>query len=217
MYQKLVTAMADMKEREATDLAEKMLASGQDPLSVMEQCRSAMEIVGRRFEEGRYFLPELIMAGEMMKEISRMAEPYLKEPSPADAGSRGRVIMGSVQGDIHDIGKDMVSFLLEVNGFEVHDLGVDISPGTFISKIKELNPRIVGMSALLTTVLNNLKATVRAIEKAGLRDRVKIMVGGCAVDEGVRDFAGADAYGKDAVAALNLAKSWVDQKSTSEA
>lgn len=205
----LVRAISEMQEPQALKLAEEALAQGRDPLELMEQCREAVELVGRFFEEGRYFLPELIMAGEMLKTISRMAEPYLKQEAGLDAPRLGRVVIGSVAGDIHDIGKDMVAFLLEVNGFEVLDLGVDVPPERFVQAVKDFKPQVVGMSALLTTVLKSMKETVEAISEAGLREQTKIMVGGSAVDDGVRDYAGADGYGKDAVAAVSLAKEWV--------
>jgi 5-methyltetrahydrofolate--homocysteine methyltransferase len=118
-------------------------------------------------------------------------------------------VLGSVKGDIHDIGKDIVKFLLDVNGFEVHDLGVDVPPERFVEAIREVQPGVVGMSALLTTVFESMKNTVAAIQEAGLRDNVKIMIGGGTVSEEVRAYSGADAYGKDAVAAVNLAKEWI--------
>jgi 5-methyltetrahydrofolate--homocysteine methyltransferase len=209
MTSDLVLALSGMKEQEALNLARKALEAGNDPLRVLEQCREAVELVGRYFEEGKYFLPELIMAGEILKDIGKMAEPYLKQEAGPDAQRIGRVVIGSVAGDIHDIGKDMVAFLLDVNGFEVHDLGVDVSPERFVQAVKDLQPQVVGMSALLSTVLKSMKETVEAISEAGVRDKVRIMVGGSAVDDGVAEFAGADAYGRDAVAAVTLAKGWV--------
>ena len=212
MSNKLVDAMANMKEQDALNLAEKMLNEGEDPLKVLELCREAVEYVGKQFELGKYFLPELILAGEMLKKISNMAKPYLKQDSEMKAARLGKVVIGSVKGDIHDIGKDIVTFLLDVNGFEVHDLGVDVPAQKFIEAIKEIQPEVVGMSALLTTVFESMKNTVDAIQDAGLRDKVKIMIGGGTVNEDVRKYSGADAYGEDAVAAVNLSKKWVEEK-----
>jgi len=209
MPSELVTAMITMKEPDALQAAEKMLNAGVDPLKVLEECREAVEIVGKEFEAGKFYLPELILAGRMLKKIAALAEPFLKKGAAPTGKRLGKVVIGSVKGDIHDIGKDMVTFLLDVNGFEVHDLGVDVTPEKFVEAIKEVRPDVVGMSALLTTVLEAVKTTVEAIKSAGLRDRVKIMIGGTATDEKVREFAGADAYGKDAVAAISLAKGWV--------
>jgi 5-methyltetrahydrofolate--homocysteine methyltransferase len=214
MSKELVDAMANMKEKEALKLAEEMLNEGEDPLKVLEMGREAVEIVGKQFELGKYFLPELILAGEMLKKISKLAEPFLKQVSGVKSERLGKVVIGSVEGDIHDIGKDIVTFLLDVNGFEVHDLGVDVSPQRFVEAIQEVQPQIVGMSALLTTVFESFKKTVEAISDAGLRSTVKIMIGGGTVNEEVSVYAGADAYGEDAVAAVNLSKRWVNPKVT---
>jgi len=212
MSHDLVEAMVNMRETEAMELARKMLAGGEDALHVLEGCRAAMEIVGQRFEAGRYFLPELIMAGEMLKKISQMAKPFLKKECSTKADVRGKVVIGSVKGDIHDIGKDIVSFMLEINGFEVYDLGVDVPAEKFVDAIQEVQPEIVGMSALLTTAFESMKNTVEVIEVAGLRDRIKIIVGGGTVDEKVKEYTGADAYGADAVAAVNLSREWMKRK-----
>ena len=213
MSQDLVDAMVSMREAEAMELAQKMLDGGEDPLHVLESCRTAVEIVGQRFEAGRYFLPELIMAGEMLKKISQIAKPFLKRECSTKADVRGKVVIGSVKGDIHDIGKDIVTFMLEINGFEVHDLGVDVPAEKFVDAIKTVQPDIVGMSALLTTAFESMKNTVEVIKNAGLRDGVKIMVGGGTVDEKVKQYSGADAYGADAVAAVKLSIEWMESKS----
>jgi 5-methyltetrahydrofolate--homocysteine methyltransferase len=209
MSDKLVDAMVHMREQEALGLAEKMLNDGVQPLKVLERCREAVEKVGKQFELGKYFLPELVMAGEMLKKISKMTEPFVKQDAAQNTERIGKVVIGSVKGDIHDIGKDMVIFMLDVNGFEVQDLGVDVPPEEFVDAIRQTQPQIVGMSALLTTVFESFENTVAAIKAAGLRDEVKIMIGGGTVTDDVRKYSGADAYGKDAVAAVNLSKKWV--------
>ena len=206
----LVNAMANMKEQDALGLAEKMLTEGQNPLMILDLCREAVEIIGKQFEQGHYFLPELILAGEMLKEISKIAEPFIKRDAEEKTERIGKVVIGSVKGDIHDIGKDIVIFLLDANGFEVQDLGVDVPPEKFVEAIRNTQPQVVGMSALLTTVFDSFKHTVEAIEEAGLRDDVKIMIGGGTVTDDVREYSGADAYGKDAVAAVNLSKRWME-------
>ena len=213
MTDKLVEAMVHMREQEALNLAEKMLNDGVHPLEVLEQCREAVEAVGKQFEMGKYFLPELVMAGEMLKKISSMTEPFLKSETGKKTARLGSVVLGSVKGDIHDIGKDIVKFLLDVNGFDVHDLGVDVPAERFVDAIREVKPEVVGMSALLTTAFESMRTTVAAIKDAGLRDEVKIMIGGGTVTEEVKNFSGADAYGEDAVAAVKLAKGWVSAKS----
>lgn len=211
MAHELVEAMAGMKEQEALDLAKKMLDGGEDPLKVLDLCREAVEVVGKRFEEGKYFLPELMMAGEMLKQISEMAKPLIQTEQKVERS--GKVLIGTVEGDIHDIGKDIVTFLLDVNGFEVHDLGVDVPRQKFVDAINEFQPQVVGMSGLLTLAYDAMKNTVAAIAEAGLRDKVKIMIGGGGMSEEVREYAGADAYGADAMAAVNLSKEWTGASS----
>jgi len=212
MTNELVDAMVNMREQEALDLAGKMLESGEDPLKVLEYCRQALEIVGQRFEAEDDFLPELIMSGEMLKKISQIAKPFIKQESSQKADGIGKVVIGSVKGDIHDIGKDIVVFMLDINGFEIHDLGVDVPAEKFVEAIQKIQPAVVGMSALLTTAFESMKNTVDVIKDAGLRDQIKIMIGGGAVDDKVREYTGADAYGPDAVAAVNLSKKWVGNK-----
>jgi trimethylamine corrinoid protein len=207
MKEQLVTAIADMNEEEAMKLAQAMLDQGDDPQSVLRAASEAMTIVGQRFDEKEYFLPELIIAGDMMKAIGDMVKPKLVAQS-ADVAKRGKVLIGTVAGDIHDIGKDIVGFMLDVNDFEVHDIGVDVPAATFVSKIQEVKPDILGMSGFLTMAYEQMKRTVDAINEAGLRDSVKIMIGGAIMDDSAAKFIGADAYGADASAAVRLAKSW---------
>jgi methanogenic corrinoid protein MtbC1 len=150
------------------------------------------------------------MGGEILRQIQEVAKPKIK--GEATGKKLGKVVFGTVAGDIHDLGKDIVEFMLDVNGFEVHDLGVDVSADKFVTAIKEDKPQIVGMSCLLTVAFDSMKATVEAIKAAGLRDGVKVMIGGGTTDEQVKSYAGADAYGKDAVAAVTLAKKWAGGK-----
>ncbi len=203
----LVAAIADMREEEALQLAQAMLDDGVDPQAVLSAASEAMTIVGQRFDSREYFLPELIIAGDMMKAIGDLAKPRLAGQA-TQAAKRGTVLIGTVAGDIHDIGKDVVSFMLDVNNFAVHDLGVDVPEATFVSKIQEIKPDIVGMSGFLTMAYEQMKRTVDAIQAAGLRDGVKIMIGGAIMDDAAAKFVGADAYGADAAAAVRLAQSW---------
>lgn len=213
MAEKLIEAMVEMKEQEALERARELISSGKDPLKILNACSEAMETVGKRFEKGEYFLPQLILAGEMLKQISEMLKPKLKDKSTSvTSESLGKVLIGTVKGDIHDIGKDIVTFMLRVNGFNVLDLGIDVSPSKFVDAIKDFQPQVVGMSCLLTLAFESMKETVAAIENAGLREGVKIMVGGGQVSEMVRDYANADAHGEDAVSAVRLAKNWVGVK-----
>jgi 5-methyltetrahydrofolate--homocysteine methyltransferase len=207
MSKKLVDAIAEMREEDALGEVKAMLDRGGDPVEILDDCREAMTIVGQRFEAGEYFLSELILGGEMLRTISEIVKPKITQAK--EAKRHGRVVVGTVKGDIHDIGKDIVVFMLDVNGYEVHDLGVDVPPETFVQKIQEVKPQAVALSGFLTLAYESMKDTVDAIKAAGLRDGVKIMIGGGTVDETTRAFAGADAFGKDAVAAVTLARQWI--------
>lgn len=203
----LVSALADLREQEAVHIVEEKLKAGEDPFKILEDVRRAMEIVGNRYASNEYFLSDLLYAGEILRTISEMIKPKLAKAP--EAKRLGKVIIGSVQGDIHDIGKNIVVFMLEVNGFEVYDLGVDVPPEKFVEKIKETGATIVGLSGFLTLAFESMKKTVDAIKEAGLRDKVKIMIGGGQITEEVKQYTGADAYGKDAMEAVALAKKWV--------
>jgi methanogenic corrinoid protein MtbC1 len=210
MSDKLVHAIADMREEEALELVRKMVEEGVAPTAILDDAREAMSIVGQRFEENIYFLPELIMAGEMLRQITEILKPELAKLP--EVKRQGKVLIGTVQGDIHDIGKNIVTFMLDVNGFDVLDLGVDVSPEKFVAAIREFEPRVVGLSGFLTLAFDTMKETIAAIEAAGLRDRVEIMIGGGQVNEEIRAYTGADAYGKDAMAGVSLARKWLDVK-----
>jgi len=206
MTEALIQALVEMQEKEALQTARKLLDAGADPMAILAACSKAMEEVGNRFEQGEYFLPQLMMAGEMLKQISELIRPLIAE---AKTGvGRGRILIGTVKGDIHDIGKNIVTFLLEANGFAVRDIGIDQHPDKFVEAIRDFHPQVVGMSGLLTLAFDSMKATVRAIEAAGLRESVRIMIGGAQITEQVKDYTGADAYGPHALAGVKLAKEW---------
>jgi trimethylamine corrinoid protein len=209
MYELLVNAIVNMREKEAIDIAKELLRSkAGDPFVILEHCTQAMEVVGSRFETGEYFLPELMMAGDLLRQISDLAKPMMPGSGP-HREKKGRVLIGTVKGDIHDIGKNIVSFLLDVNGYEVRDIGIDMSPGQFVEEIKAFEPRVVGMSGLLTIAYDSMRDTVKAIEEAKLRDAVKIMIGGAQMSERVKEYSGADAYAKDAMVGVMLTKKWI--------
>lgn len=205
----LVEAISEMREEEAFALAKAMLDRGEDPVRVLELCREAMEIVGKRFEKQEYFLPELVLAGEMLENIGAIAKPLILEKSGSAAKKLGRVLVGTVHGDLHDIGKNIVTFMLDINGFEVKDIGIDVPVAKFVEEIREFKPSVVGLSGFLTLAFDSMKETVQAIEAAGLRRELKIMIGGGQVDEAVRTYTGADAYGNNAVAAVTLCRQWM--------
>ena len=205
----LVEWLADMQEDEALALAKTMLLEdGVNPLRVLELCRNAMDMVGKRFEDGDYFLPELVLAGEMLDTIGAIAKPLIKT-APGEAPKKmGKVLIGTVHGDLHDIGKNIVTFMLDINGFEVKDIGIDVPADTFIAEIEAYRPDVVGLSGFLTLAFDSMKETIELIGKAGLRDRIKIMIGGGQIDETVRAYTGADAFGVNAVEAVALCKGW---------
>jgi methanogenic corrinoid protein MtbC1 len=207
MSGELVTLISEMKEQEALAFVEKALQEGIDPMDILRQAQEGMNAVGERFAREEYFLPELVFSGEILKGIIGKLEPHLKEGAKAER--QGKVIIGTVAGDIHDIGKDLVAFMLDVNGFEVIDLGIDVPVEKFVDAIKETGSRVVGLSGFLTLAFQSMKETVDAIKEAGLRDNVKIMIGGGQIDEQVKEFSGADAYGSNAMAAVKLTQGWI--------
>ncbi len=211
MSNDLIKAIVEMNEAGAVKLTEELLAKGADPGEILQESQQAMGVVGEKFEQKEYFLPELIMGAEILKKISAMVKPKMKE-SITEEDKLGKVVFGTVAGDIHDIGKDIVVFILETKGFEVHDLGVDVPSEKFVAKISEVKPDIVGLSGLLTVAFDAMKETVQAIEEAGCRDKVKIMIGGGTVTEDIKDYTGADAFGESAMDAVSLAKRWVGRE-----
>jgi methanogenic corrinoid protein MtbC1 len=201
----LVEAITDMREEDAVRAATEMLDKGTNPIEVLDSCREAMSIIGQRFEAGDCFVPELILAGEILRQISDAVKPRLTQA--VEVHKIGRIVIGTVEGDIHDIGKDIVTFMLDVNGFEVKDLGVDVPAARFVEAVKEFKPQVVGLSGFLTLAYDPIKNTVKALHEAGFTG--KIMIGGGQIDEQIRQYTGADAYGKDAMAAVALARQWV--------
>ena len=203
----LKEAVIELREEDALRIAEEELKGGTDPLEIVADCREAMDVIGKRFADGEAFIPELIMAGEIMNGITAKLKPYLK--AEATGEKLGTVVICTVQGDIHDIGKDIVVTMLDIAGFNVVDLGVDVPVAKVVEAVRESKAQVLGLSGLLTVAFDSMKATVAAVDAAGLRGDVKIMLGGAPVTDAVVEYAGADAWGKDAVAAVELAKTWV--------
>jgi methanogenic corrinoid protein MtbC1 len=203
----LVNALADLKEEEALKIVKDRLNASEDPLKILEDARKGMEIVGKRFADSEYFIPDLVYSGEILKAVTELIKPKLTKAT--EAKKLGKVVFGTVAGDIHDIGKDIVVFMLDVNGFDVYDLGVDVPVQKFVDKIKETGAPVVGLSGFLALAFDSMKDTVEAIKAAGLRDKVKIMIGGGQMSDEIKNYTGADAYGKDAMAGVTLAKKWV--------
>ena len=183
--------------------AKKELDGGTDPISVLSQCQDAMVEIGDLFGKGKMFVSDLMMAGELVKEVSALALPLLKKDGMPSAG---KVVLGTVKNDIHDIGKDIVHNMLSASGFEVIDLGVDVPPEQFVTAVKDHNAKVLALSCLLVTCYDSLLATVNAVKAAGLRDKVKIIIGGGPVDDNVVKYCGADAVGVDAQSAVKFSR-----------
>lgn len=206
MGESLAVLLAELREDEALAEVRASLQGGGDPLALVEELRQGMSEVGRRFEAGEYFLSELIMSAEIFKEAVELIQPHLHAGS---GGDKGAIVLGTVKGDIHDIGKNIVSTLLRCEGYEVHDLGVDVAPESFVRKLEETGARLLALSGLLTLAFDSMKETVEAVAKAGLRDRVRVILGGGPVNEKVVEYAGADAFGEDASQAVKLANRYL--------
>ena len=207
MSQELIDAITEMREDDALKLTNELLDAGTPPLEVLDAYRAAMDVIGKRFEEGEAFIPELILAGEMMTAASDIIKPRLAEEASGE--KLGKIVLGTVEGDIHDIAKDIVAFMLDLNGFEVTDLGVDVPSAKFVDAVKETGATVVGLSGFLTLAFDPMKDTVAALRDADLD--VKIMIGGGQIDEQIKEYTGADAYGRDAMAAVALAKEWTKE------
>jgi methanogenic corrinoid protein MtbC1 len=204
----LAGLISDLKEQEALDLVKKRLAEKDDPMKILEEAREGMGVVGQRFGSGQYFIPDLIYSGEILRGVAQLVEPFIKG-SKTEQKKLGKVIIATVAGDIHDIGKDLVVFMLDISGFEVYDLGIDVPVQTIVDKIKETKAPVVGLSGFLTLAFDAMKETIDAIKKEGLRDKVKIMIGGGQIDDTVQKYVDADAWGKDAMAAVTLSRQWL--------
>lgn len=207
MTKDLVSALADLKEKEALKIVEDRLSVDEEPLKILGDARRGMETIGNRFASGEYFLPDLIYSGEILRQITEMVKPKLSKGT--ERKRLGKIILGTVAGDVHDIGLNIVDFMLDINGFEVYNLGVDVPVQKFVEEIKETCAPIVGLSGFLMLSFDSMKQTIEAIKAAGLRDNVKIMIGGGQISEEIRKYTGADAYGKDATVAVSLARKWV--------
>lgn len=202
----LTEAILAMDEATALQLVKDRLDAGEVPEAVLEDAKAAMTRLGEKFACEEVFIPELIMGGEIMKGIAAELRPHISADTATE--KRGTVVFGTVAGDIHDIGKDVVVMMLEVSGYAVHDLGIDVPVERFVAAVDELKPEVVGLSGLLTLAFDSMKATIDGLAAAGQRDRVKVMIGGSPVDQQVQDYTGADGWGRDAAAALRLAAEW---------
>jgi corrinoid protein of di/trimethylamine methyltransferase len=214
MSQNQVSVLGQMREAilrldlvTAKELCEEALTKNIAPLDVLENAMyPGLQEIGRKYEEGEYFLPELIAAGEIITEVMKILEPFMRKE---EAGLCGKVVIGSVRGDIHDIGKSILSILVSGAGTEVVDLGVDVSDERFVEATRKIKPSVVGLSALLTTTMTEMKTVIDALNRAGLREDVRVIVGGRPVSAQYANEIGADAYGEDALKGRDTIQKWL--------
>jgi corrinoid protein of di/trimethylamine methyltransferase len=201
---KLHDAILDGDATAAHEITEKALAAGVEPMRLVNDYMiPAMAEVGRRFECNEFFVPELLIAARAMKSALGLVRPLL---AASGAQPAGKVVVGTVKGDLHDIGKNLVAAMLEGNGFDVIDLGVNVSPEQFIASVKEKGANVIAMSALLTTTMPAMRTTIDALKQAGVRDKVKVLIGGAPITQKYADEIGADGYSDNAVGAVGVAK-----------
>lgn len=209
----LYDAVVDMNEEAAMSLTGKYLDAGVSATEIFHCYQEALEEIGRRFEKQVYFIPELIMSGEMMKSSAEIIKPHLAKEEGGGKGEErktlGKVLMATVEGDIHDIGKNIVSMLLELNGMEVKDIGVDVPTDKIVDEAIAFGANVIGLSGLLTLAFDPMKAVVDQLKEKGLRDKIKVIIGGGQMDEHVRQYVGADAFATDAVVGINYVKEWL--------
>lgn len=204
MSEQLKQALSDLEEETALKLVQEHLDAGDDPITIIAACREGMADVGKRYEANEYYVSDLIMAGEVFKQaMAKIGTKFQIDSGP----KRGSVVVGTVKGDIHDIGKDIVVSLLQAGNYNVVDLGVDTPPEKFVEAVKESGATVVGLSGLLTISFDAMQETVEALKRAGLQ--VKVMIGGGPVTDQVRAHVGADAFGPDAQAAVALCNQWI--------
>ena len=208
MDQQLSQKLADLDEEGALAAVRQDLAAGIEPLTVLEACREGMILVGKRYETGDYFVSDLMLAGEIFKQATEILGPAMTSASIA---TKGQVVIGTVQGDIHDIGKDLVVSMIKANGYQVHDLGVDVPPEKFVAMLRETGATVLGLSGLLTVGYDAMKRTIAAVGEAGLRPTVKVMIGGGPINDEVCTYTQADAWGRDAQEAVALCDQWLKE------
>jgi methanogenic corrinoid protein MtbC1 len=215
MSEQFVQALADLEEDRAIEMAEDRLDTGEDPMDVLDDLKEGMGIVGDRYAADEYFIPDLMYAGEIIEQISELLQEEMPEQEEEHIGT---VVLGTVKDDIHDIGKDLVYFMFDLNGFDVVDLGVDVPPETFVQAVEEHDPEIVALSGFLTAAFDSMRETVETLEAEGLveefdekgvRDGRKVLIGGGQITDDVREYVRADGYENDAPNGVTRAKEWL--------
>lgn len=210
ILEQIITNLVGGEPDETVELTRQAIEAGLEPLTIINQgLVPGMNIVGDKYQSGEYFLPHLLIAANGMQQAMELLEPELHAREQA-VEAAGTVVIGTVKGDIHEIGKSLVATMLSASGFQVYDLGVDVPAGAFIAKVKETGANLLGLSALLTTTMTVQRDVIEALAEAGIREQVKVMVGGAPASQEWTDSIGADGYAEDAVAAVELARRLVD-------
>ncbi|MEM2942060.1 MAG: corrinoid protein [Candidatus Bathyarchaeia archaeon] len=202
-------AIVNLEVGKIQDIVQEALGAGRPPMEILKELQEGMQEVGSRFQRGEYFFSELIMAGETMKEALKVLKPLL---GSGRADAAGKIVIGTIQGDLHDIGKDIVSTLLFSAGFEVHDLGIDVPPSRFVEEAEEAGASIIGVSALLSVTVPTVSKVAEVLKEKGLRSKVKIIAGGAAMRPEYAEKLGIDAAVNDAVEGVEIIKGWVGAK-----
>jgi methylmalonyl-CoA mutase cobalamin-binding domain/chain len=197
MSDALAMALVELKRDEVLETVKIQAERGDDPLKILEECRRGMTIVGDRFQSGEFYLAEMMLAAEIFKGVVSILDPHMEKVRPPKP--LGKVVLATLKGDIHDLGKDIVATLLRAQGFEVHDLGVDVLPAVVLEKVKEVNPEFVGFSALITSAFASMKEASELLVESGLREKCKLMVGGGVTTPTVKEHIGADFQTLDAM------------------
>jgi Predicted cobalamin binding protein len=208
----LQIAMADLDEEKTLRLVKERIQAGCTSMDIIESCRRGVELVGVKYSDNDYFLSDLIMSEEILKEVMRILEPHIPINDSKDGLTLPPIVMGTIEGDIHDLGKNIIIYLLRSSGYRVHDLGVDVTPERFVQAVNETNTPILGISVLLSFCIGSIKKVVDLLQDAGIRDKVKIVVGGYPVNQEVKEFTGADFYANDVTEALKIYHDILDQK-----
>ncbi len=205
----LLEAIIELDEENAYKLVHKLIEEGVNPNDIIEILRKGVEIVGDKFNSKDYFLTELVMAGEIFSQSAEILGPHMKKVTEENSGNLETVVVGTVEGDVHDIGKNIFITLLKSAGYNVIDLGVNIPPDKFVEKVKETGAKVIAYSGLLTVALEAMSATTKALEDAGLRQNLKIIIGGLPVDELWMKEAGADAFTDNAFEGVKIVNKWI--------
>jgi corrinoid protein of di/trimethylamine methyltransferase len=203
----ITKAMAELEDNDVMQSLEEQLSSGKDPFLILKELKDGMDVVGDRFSTGEYFLVELVMSADIFKRAMGILEPHLLQSQKKE--EKGRIVIGTVKGDIHYIGKNLVVAFLKSNGYDVYDLGEDVPPERFIEKLEETGAPLLALSGLITTTHDVMKETIEALDEAGLRNKVKVIIGGGDIDQSIVEYTGADAFGSDAMSAVDLAKKYL--------